>query len=99
MYGPDYLIEKDVVLVSFNYRLGAIGFLSLDDQTLQIPGNVGLKDQVFALKWIQRNIHNFGGDRTRCTIFGESVRINFDSKLSLSFMPIDFRRVERVYIF
>lgn len=62
------------MFVSFNYRLGAIGFLSLDDEALRIPGNVGLKDQVFALKWIQRNIHNFGGDRKRCTIFGESVR-------------------------
>lgn len=74
MYGPDYIIEKNVVLVSFNYRLGAIGFLSLDDASLKVPGNVGLKDQIFALKWIQRNIHNFGGDSSRCTIFGESVR-------------------------
>lgn len=69
-------MEKNVVLVSFNYRLGAIGFLSLDDPTLHVPGNVGLKDQTFALKWIQRNIHNFGGDKTKCTIFGESVKMN-----------------------
>ncbi|XP_037038064.1 esterase B1-like [Bradysia coprophila] len=73
LYGPDYIIEKNVVLVSFNYRLGAIGFLSLDDESLKVPGNVGLKDQIFALKWIQRNIHNFGGDKKRCTIFGESA--------------------------
>lgn len=101
MFGPDYLIEKNVVLVSFNYRLGAIGFLSLDDQSLQIPGNVGLKDQVFALKWIQRNIHNFGGDRTKCTIFGESVRIHFVLFISshMIYASVDSRRVEHVYIF
>ncbi|KAJ6649742.1 Esterase B1 [Pseudolycoriella hygida] len=73
LFGPDYLLQNDVVFVSFNYRLGAIGFLSLDDPTLNVPGNVGLKDQVFALQWIQRNIHNFGGDRKRCTVFGESA--------------------------
>lgn len=73
LYGSDYLLEKDVIVVSFNYRLGAIGFLSLDDPSLGIPGNQGLKDQVFALQWIQKNIEKFGGDRKRCTIFGESV--------------------------
>lgn len=73
MYGPDYLIEKDIVLVSFNYRLGAIGFLSLSDPFLDIPGNAGLKDQVLALKWIKENIKNFGGDSNNVTIFGESV--------------------------
>jgi carboxylesterase type B len=73
LYGPDYLLEKDIVFVSFNYRLGVIGFLSLDDPTLEIPGNVGLKDQVFALKWVQRNVSQFGGDPKNVTIFGESV--------------------------
>lgn len=74
LYGPDYLLEKDVVFFSFNYRLGVIGFLSLDDPALEIPGNQGLKDQVFALQWVHRNIEKFGGDKNRCTIFGESVK-------------------------
>jgi carboxylesterase type B len=64
------LLQKDVIVVSFNYRLGIIGFLSLDDESLNIPGNAGLKDQVFALKWVQRNIKNFGGDPDNVTIFG-----------------------------
>lgn len=61
------------MFVSFNYRVGPIGFLSLDDPELEVPGNVGLKDQVFALQWIHRNIEKFGGDPRQCTLFGESV--------------------------
>lgn len=73
MYGPDYLLQKDVVIVSINYRMNAFGFLSLDDPTLGVPGNAGLKDQTFALKWVQRNIEHFGGDPNNVTIFGESA--------------------------
>lgn len=62
-----------MILVSFNYRLGALGFLSLKDPTLGVPGNAGLKDQVFALKWVQKNIENFGGDKNNVTLFGESA--------------------------
>jgi carboxylesterase type B len=62
-----------VVLVSFNYRVGVIGFLSLDDRSLNVPGNAGLKDQTFALKWIKRNISAFGGDPNDITIFGTSA--------------------------
>lgn len=40
IYGPDYFIERDVVVVTFNYRLHAFGFLSLDDRTLEIPGKL-----------------------------------------------------------
>lgn len=65
-------MEKNVILVTFNYRLYAFGFLSLDDPELNIPGNAGLKDQVLALKWIKENIENFGGDSKNITIFGQS---------------------------
>ncbi|KYN20565.1 PREDICTED: esterase FE4-like [Trachymyrmex cornetzi] len=70
-YGPDFLIEQDVVLVTLNYRLGAIGFLNTGDKNA--PGNAGLKDQVMALKWVKDNIHYFGGCPNRVTIFGEDA--------------------------
>lgn len=73
IYGPHYLIAEDVVVVTINYRLGVLGFLSLDDPKLEVPGNAGLKDQVMALKWVQKNIRNFGGDPNNVTIFGESA--------------------------
>ncbi|XP_018054574.1 PREDICTED: esterase E4-like isoform X1 [Atta colombica] len=70
-YGPDYIVQKDVVLVTLNYRLGALGFLNLYDKV--VTGNQGLKDVVMALKWIQKNISPFGGDPNNVTIFGESA--------------------------
>jgi hypothetical protein len=50
-------MKEDVVLVTFNYRLGVLGFMSTGDEAS--PGNYGLKDQVEALRWVQRNIGNF----------------------------------------
>ncbi|KAF7992376.1 hypothetical protein HCN44_001701 [Aphidius gifuensis] len=70
MFGPDFLIERDVVVVTFNYRLGAAGFLSTGDENA--PGNAGLKDQVMVLRWIRNNIENFGGCPLKVTIFGQS---------------------------
>lgn len=71
-YAPDYLIAKDVVVVTLNYRLGAFGFLTLDAENLNVPGNAGLKDQRLALRWVQRNIAYFGGDPNRVMTFGHS---------------------------
>lgn len=70
MTGPDHLLQRNVVFVSVNYRLGALGFLSLDDPNLNIPGNAGLKDQTLALRWVRENIQHFGGDN-------ENVNRNF----------------------
>ncbi|XP_049825070.1 juvenile hormone esterase-like [Aethina tumida] len=68
---PAYILDKDVVFVSFNYRLGIFGFVSTGD--LVAPGNAGLKDQVLALKWVQSNIAKFGGNPRNVTIWGESA--------------------------
>ncbi|XP_067205739.1 juvenile hormone esterase-like isoform X2 [Linepithema humile] len=71
LYGPDYIIQKDVILVTLNYRLGVLGFLNLNDEVA--AGNQGLKDVVMALQWVQKNISKFGGDPENVTIFGESA--------------------------
>ena len=71
LYGPNYLLDKDIVLVTFNYRLGILGFLTTGDAIA--PGNFALKDQVLALKWVQKNIHFFGGDPKKITLMGESA--------------------------
>ncbi|XP_063379372.1 esterase FE4-like [Cydia fagiglandana] len=70
-FGPKFLVKQDVVLVTLNYRLEVLGFLSVE--TPEVPGNAGMKDQVAALKWIKENIAKFGGDPDNITIFGESV--------------------------
>ncbi|KAJ9587059.1 hypothetical protein L9F63_019347 [Diploptera punctata] len=67
---PDYLMDKDIVLVTFNYRLGPLGFLSTGDAVC--PGNNGLKDQTAALRWVRQNIAAFGGNPGSVTIFGEN---------------------------
>ena len=66
----------DVVVVTINYRLGALGFLRLRDrfgERLPASGNEGLLDQVAALEWVRDEIATFGGDPGNVTIFGESA--------------------------
>lgn len=71
IFGPGYLLDKDIVLVTLNYRLGVLGFLSTGNN--RAPGNFGLKDQVLALKWVQKNIVFFGGDADKVTLFGHDA--------------------------
>jgi bile salt-stimulated lipase len=71
LYGPNHLLGDDVVVVTFNYRIGYLGFLSTGDSVA--PGNWGLKDAVEALRWVRNNIARFGGDPDNVTIFGESA--------------------------
>lgn len=70
-YGPEYLLDKDIVLVTINYRLDIFGFISTEDS--EAPGNYGLLDQATALKWVHNNIRYFGGDPNSVTIFGQSA--------------------------
>ena len=71
LYGPDFLLDRDVILVTLNYRVGVLGFFSLDDAS--ISGNQGMWDQREALRWVRGNIRAFGGDPERVTLFGESA--------------------------
>ncbi|MBW1780099.1 MAG: carboxylesterase family protein [Deltaproteobacteria bacterium] len=71
IYDGAYLAAtQDVVLVTINYRLGALGFLA---GIHGLEGNYGLKDQQLAFEWVHDNIQNFGGDPDKVTIFGESA--------------------------
>ncbi|NWI68804.1 ACES Acetylcholinesterase, partial [Todus mexicanus] len=73
VYDGRYLAAAEgVVVVSMNYRVGALGFLALPGHP-EAPGNVGLLDQRLALRWVQSNIAAFGGDPAAVTIFGESA--------------------------
>ena len=71
------LARRGVITVSIEFRNGALGFLVNDELAKESPnghsGNYGILDQIYALKWIQRNIKNFGGDPSKVTIFGESA--------------------------
>jgi len=76
-WGDRLAAEKNVVVVTINYRLGAMGFLAHKKLAEEDPhgsaGNYGILDQVKALKWVKNNIENFGGDPKNVTIFGESA--------------------------
>ncbi len=63
----------NVIVVTLNYRLGALGFLRYQKNHSNISGNFALLDQLAALKWVHQNIIHFGGDPKKVTIFGESA--------------------------
>ncbi|CAL8105113.1 unnamed protein product [Orchesella dallaii] len=69
--GPYYLLEEQVILVTINYRLASMGFLNTEDGS--IAGNMGMKDQVMALRFIKNEIENFGGDPNNIVLWGESA--------------------------
>jgi len=77
MYNGAKLATKgDVVIVTLNYRLGVLGFLYFDEadsNNLGFDNNIGIRDQVAALRWVKGNIAAFGGDPNQVTIFGESA--------------------------
>jgi para-nitrobenzyl esterase len=75
-YDPSALVANGVIVVTINYRLGALGFLAdaaLASRRGGPTGNYGVMDQQAALRWVQRNIRAFGGDPANVTVFGESA--------------------------
>ena len=89
MYDGQNLVEKhpDIVLVSVEYRLGIFGFIDFSavpgGEAFSTSGNLGLLDQVCALRWIRENIAAFGGDADNVTVFGESAGAG-----SVSLLPL-----------
>jgi len=76
IYEGQKLASRGVVVVTVNYRLGALGFLRLEDVTngkIPATGNEGLLDQIAALEWVHDNIEAFGGNKNNVTVFGESA--------------------------
>jgi carboxylesterase type B len=71
--GRNLAAYGDVVVVSLNYRLGALGFLAGGSGVDQLEGNYGFRDQQLALGWVRSNIGRFGGDPDAITLFGESA--------------------------
>ncbi|XP_060075840.1 crystal protein-like [Ylistrum balloti] len=71
--GERFVNKGDVILVTFNYRLGALGFLVTGSGPGAAIGNYGIHDQRLALQWIKHNILNFGGDPEQVTLFGQSA--------------------------
>ena len=89
LYDGHNLVNKfsDIILVTIEYRLGIFGFIdfsSLDEkEEYKSSSNLGLLDQICALKWTKNNINNFGGDPDKITIFGESAGAG-----SVSLLPL-----------
>ncbi|KAL3223152.1 hypothetical protein MRX96_027757 [Rhipicephalus microplus] len=69
--GLDFAARAQVVYVNFNYRVSLFGFLNAS--TPEAPGNMGMYDQVEALRWIHKNIKHFGGDPDAITLAGHSA--------------------------
>lgn len=84
-YGPDFLLSQDNVVVTIQYRLGMFGLLNLG--TSEYSGNMALKDQQLAFKWVWNNIANFAGDKQKILLFGESSgALNENKKNSKHFI-------------
>lgn len=76
LYSGENLTKKGVIVVTANYRLGALGFLAhpelSEEASYKSSGNYGLLDMIATLRWVQENIGSFGGDPNNVTILGQS---------------------------
>lgn len=96
LYDAETLVSRgNVVVVSPNYRLGALGYLNLSHLSSRpdAPSNIGLRDQIAALEWVRRNITAFGGDPDNVTVFGESAGAMSIGTLLASSAPLARRAI------
>ena len=96
-------INRDVIFITFNYRLGIWGFLSLKElrEEDERAFNFGLQDQTVALRWIIKNVEKFGGDVDKITVFGESagaMSILWQLSITESDLPSDYS-LKNIYSF
>ncbi|KAK0411837.1 hypothetical protein QR680_005870 [Steinernema hermaphroditum] len=84
----DNFVSKGIIVVTIQYRLGPLGFLSTGDGVL--PGNLGLWDQAAALKYVYENIANFGGNPKKITVWGLSAGGSSVQQLSISPVTRDY---------
>lgn len=82
IHGPDFFIEHDVIFVTLTHRINVFGFLK--DNDTENNANMGLKDIAAGLKWIKRNIGQFGGDKNKITVMGSGSGATFISLLLMS---------------
>ena len=89
IYDGENFARKGIVVVSLNYRLGALGFLAHPELSVESPnrisGNYGVLDTIAALKWVKKNIAAFGGDPNRIAIYGQSAGAGM--VVTLTFVP------------
>jgi para-nitrobenzyl esterase len=97
-YDGTALAKNGVIVVTINYRLGIMGFFAHPELTAESPhhssGNYGLLDQIAALRWVQQNIAQFGGDPGNVTLFGESAG-SVDSTILIT-SPLTWKLFRRV---
>lgn len=72
-YNLKHFAEEGIVGVSFNYRLGVLGFQDFSDYSDEFDSNCAISDMIMVLEWVHKNIENFGGDPDRVTLCGESA--------------------------
>ena len=95
LYDASYLATVgDVIVVTFNYRMGLFGFFSTEDK--RYPGNYGLWDTLEAIRWTKSHIRSFGGDPDKITIFGESAGALLAADLMVS--PLSKGLFQRVIL-
>lgn len=82
IHGPDFFIEHDVIFITLTHRINVFGFLKVSDT--ETNENLGLKDIAAGLKWIKRNIGQFGGDKNKITVMGSGSGATFLSLLLMS---------------